>query len=740
MATRTFLKKTLLVLIVVMATARLGHAQLFGTVRVQVRDPQNLAIPNADVVLRAKASDWTQAVQSNGSGQALLQAVPVGQYLVSVAAEGFTPSNDKEIEVTSGTITDLQLQLTMQAVEETVEVTDTLPAVNTESSATTTLTSRTDIVRTPDADRTGSLAMITNNVPSTFVMHDHLHSRGGHGVTWEIDGVPVPNSNLATVGSQFDPKDVDYLEVQRGGLSSNYGDRSYGVFNVIPRTGFEGNRFAEFLATYGTFHQANGYLNFGSHTDRFAYYGSLAGSRTDRGLERPDIEVLHDQSSSFSGFTSLIFDVNPLDSLRFVGSVRRDHYQVPNTRVQHDLGIRDREIASDRFANFTWVHTSASGTLLTVSPYYHFNRGQYLGGESDPIVTTDDRRSHYVGGYVNVAVTREKHSARFGTDAFTEFNHSLFGLALNDGSGASFTQRENLTAHVMSLFADDSYRVTSWLTLNNGLRFEYFSGTLSEHAVSPRLGAAINIPHVAVLRGSYGRYYQHPQVSTIGGPILEFAARQGFDFLPIPGERDEIWEVGIAIPIHGWTLDFNRFHNRTKNAVDHEVLGNSSLLLPLTIAGGRVRAYESTLRSPLLFHRLQVHYALSYETAQGRGAITGGLTNFKPPLNEFFYLDHDQRVTFNSGAEINLPRSVWLSGTVLYGSGFLRGNGPEHMPRHTTLDLSVGKDLGESWSVRVTALNVTNALFLTGVDNSFAGTHYTNPREITVQMKYRFHY
>src|SRR5436853_3970382 len=84
-----------------------------------------------------------------------------------------------------------------------------------------------------------------------LVMHDHLHSRGGHGVTWQIDGVPVPNSNLATVGSQFDPKDVDYLETKRGGLGANYGDRSYGVFNVVPRSGFEGQKFGEFLATYG---------------------------------------------------------------------------------------------------------------------------------------------------------------------------------------------------------------------------------------------------------------------------------------------------------------------------------------------------------------------------------------------------------------------------------------------------------------------------------------------------------
>ena len=193
-------------------------------------------------------------------------------------------------------------------------------------------------------------------------------------------------------------------------------------------------------------------------------------------------------------------------------------------------------------------------------------------------------------------------------------------------------------------------------------------------------------------------------------------------------------------PYELWTIDFDRFHNRTRNTVDHQVLGNSSLLLPLTIDHGRVRAYESTLRSPLLFNRVKVHYAFSYETAQGGGPITGGLTDFQPPPKGFFFLDHDQRVTFTAGSELKLPGRFWLSDTVIYGSGFLRGDGPAHMPAHTTVDASIGKDMDENWSLRLTALNIANNLFLTGVDNSFAGTHYYAPREISVQLRYRFHY
>src|SRR4029077_14900267 len=106
---------------------------------------------------------------------------------------------------------------------------------------------------------------------------------------------------------------------------------------------------------------------------------------------------------------------------------------------------------------------------------------------------------------------------------------------------------------------------------------------------------------------------QHPQVATISGPVLEFALQEGVDLLPISGEREQIVEVGYGIPLHGWTLDVDVFDNQTRNAVDHEVLGNSALLFPLTIESGRVRAFESTLRSPKLFGRVQWHYALSVQ-------------------------------------------------------------------------------------------------------------------------------
>jgi outer membrane receptor protein involved in Fe transport len=77
---------------------------------------------------------------------------------------------------------------------------------------------------------------------------------------------------------------------------------------------------------------------------------------------------------------------------------------------------------------------------------------------------------------------------------------------------------------------------------------------------------------------------------------------------------------------------------------------------------------------------------------------------------------------------------------VNYGSGFLDEDGPAHLAAHTTFDLSFGKTFGENWSLRVTGLNLGNHHYLLDNSNTFGGTHFANPREIAIQLKYRFRY
>ena len=229
--------------------------------------------------------------------------------------------------------------------------------------------------------------MITDYVPGAYVTHDQLHIRGGHQTSWLIDGVPVPNTNIASnVGPQFDPKDIDYLEVSRGSYGAEFGDRTYGVFNVVPRTGFERNNEAELVLSAGNFYQTNDQLSFGSHTERFAYYASVNGNRSNLGIQTPVPQVVHDAANGYGGFGSLIFNVDPSNQLRFVTSLRKDYYQIPyDPELQRSREVRsstaaeprDGDRESDAILNFSWVHTFNSKLLLTVSPFYHYNSANY---------------------------------------------------------------------------------------------------------------------------------------------------------------------------------------------------------------------------------------------------------------------------------------------------------------------------------------------------------------------------
>ncbi|HWC19171.1 MAG TPA: TonB-dependent receptor, partial [Terriglobales bacterium] len=690
----------------------LVFASIFGVLKGIVHDPQHRPIAGARVMLKSATSDWKVETTTNDAGQFQFQTAPAGDYQLSVTAPGFAEKT-LATTVSGGNADVVHIALAIARREETVNVTAESEQVNSSSSTTETMISRREISETPGADQTNSLAMITAFVPGSYIVHDQLHVRGGHQVTWAIDGVPVPNTNIASnVGPQFDPKDIDYLEAERGGIPADYGDRTYGVFNVVTRSGFERNNQGELVASYGSYNSSDNQLSFGSHTDRFAYYTSLNGNRTDLGLETPTDEVLHDRANGYGAFTSLIFNAAPSDQLRFVGSARQDHYQVPNDPDQQAALVSDREREQDAFGNFSWIHTWSPNLVLTVAPFYHFNRAAFEGGANDVPSAIVNRASNYAGGQVSVSFVHGRHNASAGIYAFGQHDNTLFNLVANDGSGNGLRQRDILNGQLEAFFLQDQFKLNSWLTLTGGVRLTHFGGGINENAADPRVGAALQIPKLNwVVRANYGRYYQAPPLSTLSGPLLEFVIAQDLGFLPLKGERDEQHEFGLTIPVSNWTADLAYFRTGARSFFDHDVIGNSNIFFPVTIDHVRIRGFESTLRSPRVLNRLDFHLAYSHQSVEGSGGVTGGLTDFSPPEEGFFYLDHDQRDTLSAGFTTSLKWRSWLGANWNYGSGFLNGDGPDHLPSYHTVDLALGKSFAENWSAKLTATNLSNQRF-----------------------------
>src|SRR5262249_59635700 len=91
------------------------------------------------------------------------------------------------LTLTSGSDTRLHFSLTLKKANETVEVQDTYPTVNPESSTSQNVVSRQQIAETPGGDRSNSLTSITDFTPGAYVVHDQLHIRGGPPDSWPVD-------------------------------------------------------------------------------------------------------------------------------------------------------------------------------------------------------------------------------------------------------------------------------------------------------------------------------------------------------------------------------------------------------------------------------------------------------------------------------------------------------------------------------------------------------------------------
>ena len=740
-----------------------AFATVFATVHGVVHDPQHRPIAGAAVTLQAADSDFTLSAITNSDGAFELAQTPIGVYRLKVTAAGFAAA-EQSFTAASGTNPVLHIALAVAPASQTVVVRGLEASLSASDSVTpTTLISRADIDQTPGASRTIGMEMITDYVPGAYMAHDMLHTRGGHQTSWLIDGVAIPNTKIASnVGPQIDPKDIDSLETQRGSYTSEVGDRTYGVFNVLPRNGFERNRDGEVLLSAGNFYAGETQLSLGDHDAATAWYASLAGARSNYGLATPVTGIDHDATNSQSGFVSVIRNQTPKDQVRLNAQYRQDYFQVPfdpnpndweqASQYYESFGLRDGQTERDSFAMANWVHTLSPKALFSVAPFYHFNQADYDSLPTDqPVATTWHQTSNYVGGQADAHLDAGPNSFSAGLYFFDQAERDLFGIDANSAPS-------NANAGLVEFYLSDHLRLGRYITLLGGERFSIYRAELDESAIYPRIGATVEIPRLHwALRGFYGHFFQPAPIETVSTAVLTYAQSLGSGqnaFTPLPSERDEEHQFGLQIPYGGWLLDVANVKNRVNNFLDHSNLGESNMYFPIAVDGALVRAWELTLRSPELAHRGQFHLAYSNQIVLQRGNIVGGFTCSSPTDQAcdlgpgYMTMDHDQRETLNTGFTAKLPQHSWFAANVYYGSGFSNGlagadQGPyngAHLPVHTTFDVSAGHSLGERWKVSASVLNATNHRVLLDNSITIGGFHYNDPRLISAELRYRFHF
>jgi hypothetical protein len=738
----------LLVLLVLMLPAR-GWAAAYGSVSGIVRDDGERPVAGAKVTLESAAHARLERV-TDSMGRFDFPNMPIGHYRLTISQRGFAPVS-QPVTVEAGYFPFATIVLAPPSELEEIKVTARRLTV-VASITPITMLSQEDIENTPGATNVNSLAMITDYVPGAYEAHDMLHVRGGHQTNWLLGGVEIPNTNIAeNLGPEINPQDVQTLGVERGGYLADEGDRTYGILNVIPKSGFGSNKLADLDLKAGNFGQTDDYLSIASHTDDFAYYASVEDNRSDLGLQTPVSQVIHDGTHGYGFFTNLEYRAGEHDEVSLIAQLRQDDYEIPDCTVAvlaEDPGCvgqsGDVQGEADNFALLSWAHTFTNNAVLTSSLLYHFDRADYDGGAGDyPTITTYHHSSQYEGAEQQLKMDVSRHHLDAGVFGFAQQDQADFNLAFSGMRSPTLREFETPGGELIAAWVQDTYELTHWLNLSAGVRQSHFEASFTENATDPRLGATVLVPKLDwVLSAFWGKYYQAPPLETLSGPLVAYATSNDTAFLPLHGERDTERLFGVTIPVQGWTIVADYFVTESSNFFDHNPLGESNIFLPITDQGALIEGRELTVRSPAFWPYGQVHLAYSNQTAECFGSITGGLVVpgtacGSPPIG----LDHDQRNTLNLGYNGNLPLEFFVGSNLSVNSGLSNGFAPPtHLPGYALLDLTVGRHLSRDLSVSLTTLNLANRHLLTDNSLTFGGLHWNNPFQIYAELHYKFHY
>ena len=338
-----------------------ARATVFGGLRGIVHDPQHRPIPGAQVRLKSATSDWSQQTQTNQDGEFEFATVPIGDYTVTASASGFQ-NLQQSITVTADSSPVLHFPLAIASVSQTATVSAQAPVGNVDSATSITLLDRSDIALTPGADRSNSLAMITDFVPGCLShARPVARSRRPSGeLANRRRSHPEHEYRQQSLVRNSIPRISTTSKSQRGSYEADMAIAPMEFSMLSPGPASSATMKRELITSFGNFYQTNDQFNFGGHTQRFAYYASVNGNRSNLGLQTPVGADLSRRGKWLGGFGSLIFNATPRDQLRLVTSLRRDYYQIPYDPNPNDSenqqfqtsGLRDGQHESDDFRRF----------------------------------------------------------------------------------------------------------------------------------------------------------------------------------------------------------------------------------------------------------------------------------------------------------------------------------------------------------------------------------------------------
>lgn len=471
------------------------------------------------MVVGIEGTDFKTVTDRNGTF--FFKTVPVGTYALKFIYPEMQPQVKTDIVIKSNrtTTVDISIELVTQ-VEEHVRVTATYFNNSLEKPVSATNFNNEEIRRAPGSG--GDVNRIIAGLPSIAQVSDQVNSlvvRGGstNENLYMVDNIPIPNINhfpfQGTAGGAISLINVDFIrdvEFYAGGFSTIFGNRISSVMNLSLR---EGSR-EKFNGQFSIDFSGAGVIAEGPLPGKKgSWMISARRSYLDLLTELIDAGAAVEYSDIL---WKIVYDLSERSKLTILGVLGFDKSKV--TR-EDAIELGESIFGDSRHREYTvglnwfwlWSDFGYSDSSLSWSSakfdYDFMNTAKnesYLYNQSDEVSWHFRNINHinlFSGHKIKIGLEAEYFSSayKYRTESYIDpLNQSIPSVSRDIDIGSSRAAAS----------LDYGIQPFSWISLNLGLRADYFSYTESTE-ISPRATVAFRISSRSLISTNVGIYRQN---------------------------------------------------------------------------------------------------------------------------------------------------------------------------------------------------------------------------------------
>ena len=458
--------------------AQANYARLGGT----VTDPSGGVLPGASVVLRNVRTNVTQEAATDPQGRFTFSEVPIGDYEVTITLEGFQKLVRTEVTLLTGQVADMPLQMQVGALDTVVEVTGSIPLVQSSSSTVQTAMTQRQVQELPLNGRNPLQLVALTAGASITDAGTVAGQQDNRGIS--VNGLRTTQNNVRLDGS-------------------NYNNRFFGSAPVLPNP----DTLQEF-----TVQSAN-------YSARTAGAGALVELSTRSGTNAFRGSAFEFGRDTAFNANNFFINARPLSADQIASGVTRQ--PKPPFRLNQYGGTLGGPLQKNRlffFFGYQGTKQRSSPSSITIQSITGAQRNGDFSATTTPIIDPLTGTQFVTNGVPNVIPTdRLDPVVRRVLDAYLPLPNAgtnLVVLQNRDVDDEQYTGRADMVlspAHQISVrYFDDDNDFQRPFTAPNGF---YAANNFRNRSLLVRSTHAVNRKLVMTFSGAYSKFrrIQEPQ-------------------------------------------------------------------------------------------------------------------------------------------------------------------------------------------------------------------------------------